>query len=110
MNTNITVYPATEKVDDLLIVPEEPTEDDESGITDYGPTSSVNRSRTMRSTSQESAKSGFASVVTAIRIARWMARAYGYASQKKALYVPQDQVLPCHLTCNILVSLYTPAP
>ena len=91
MNTIITVYPAVEEIDDLLVVPEEPTEDDESCAADYGPPSSV-----QNNSSQESLfKKGFFHVVTAIRIARWMARAYGYASQKKALYVPQDKVLRC---------------
>ena len=96
MNNIITVYPAVEEIDDLLVVPEEPTEDDESYAADYGPPSSFQNNRTIRETSQESLfKKGFFHVVTAIRIARWMARAYGYASQKKALYVPQDKVLRC---------------
>ncbi len=34
---------------------------------------------------------------TAVGIARWMARAYGYVSKKKALYKSQDKVSEMHL-------------
>ena len=38
-------------------------------------------------------KSGFGSLVTAIRIAHWMAKAYGYVAEKKSLYAAQDTVI-----------------
>ena len=43
--------------------------------------------------SVEKPKSGFASLVTAIRIAKWVARANGFTSKNKSLYVSQDKVI-----------------
>ena len=76
---------------DDVPVPEEPAEDDDSMTIDYGEIKSsawTFRGQGGRST----AGSGFASVVTAIQIAKWMAKAYGYSSRKKALYKSQDKV------------------
>ena len=38
----------------------------------------------------------FASLVTAIRIAKWFARANGFTSKNKSLYVSQDMVIETH--------------
>ena len=90
-----TVYPVALETDDDLEVPEFRTDDDSCviKIDDSG----SNQLLSVKPVSRDRPKSGFGSVVTAIRIARWMAKAYGYASQKKSLYVPQDSVINTQL-------------
>ena len=71
-----------------LDVPEEPYEDeDDSTVIDV---KSMARSQNGDSSSTSSSTLGF---MTAVRIARWMARAYGYLAKKKRVYVSQDKVL-----------------
>ena len=43
--------------------------------------------------SGEKSKTGFTSLVTAIRIAKWFARANGFTTKNKSLYVSQDKVI-----------------
>ena len=89
----INVYPSTVKEDDPLIVPEEPGTDDDSSSM-YGAQSDRNDAERSRSVSQDSYKSvSFSSVVTVIKIAKWMAKSYGYESKKKSLYIPQEVII-----------------
>ena len=93
---NLTVYPASIESDDDLDIPEFRTDNEESicikidTIDDAEP----KKRPTILSTSSLSRpkSSNFGSIITAIRIAKWMAKAYGFASQKKSLYAPQDTV------------------
>ena len=71
------VYLTDGEVDEPLIVPEEPTEDEDvisTGSASFEATKNVR----------------FSSLVTTIRVAKWMARAYGYSSERKSSYVPQE--------------------
>ncbi len=65
-----------------LDVPEEPTKDD-----DYDD-DIAEQSKDRDGEAKRSALSFF----TAASIARWMAKAYGYAARKKAMYDSQDRV------------------
>ena len=74
--------------DETLVVPEEPEYDEDEDESAYGAESCIQRKRTI---SEESPKSvGFSSVVTAIRVAKWMAKAYGFTSQCKSSFTSQD--------------------
>ena len=78
-----------EDEDEPLLVPEEPPEEEDT-TSAYGAESS---SPMRKITSEGPSKSrGFSSIVTAIRVAKWMAKAYGFTSKQKSLFIPQDQV------------------
>ena len=88
-----------EKDDDPLLVPEEPPEEEESSST-YGAESSSQTRKLIEDVPSKSR--GFSSIVTAIRVAKWMAKAYGYTSKQKSLFISQDKVnqkqkIDCHL-------------
>ena len=91
----ITVYPAADETDDDIEVPEFRTDENDSlsikseNVND----SESNNHLGLKKMTADRRPSRFGSVVSAIRIAKWMARAYGYASQKKSLYVSQDVVI-----------------
>ena len=73
-----------------LLVPEEPA-DDEDSISEYSAVCNPERERTTSEESPNSVKSvGFSSIVTAIRVAKWMAKAYGYSSKCKSQFTSQD--------------------
>lgn len=82
-----------------LEVPEEPDYDyeDDSAIVDIAEIRTKvkfhrpdNKPRLASETdSRSSSALGF---TTAVKIARWMARAYGYVSKKKHVYISQDKV------------------
>ena len=93
-DNNLTVYPVTVETDEDLDVPEFRTDDDSICIKIDTISDAEPKKRPALSTSSLSRpkSSGFGSIVTAIRIAKWMAKAYGYAQQKKSLYAPQDTV------------------
>ena len=75
------------KTPDSLYVPEEPECDDETTFR-YEVGSALNRTSSEGSTKSIS----FSAMVTAINVAKWMARAYGYSSRNKSLFVSQDKV------------------
>ena len=88
------------KTPDSLYVPEEP-ECDEDTTLGYEVSSSLTRTASEGSTKTIS----FSAMVTAINVAKWMARAYGYSSRNKSLFTSQDKVcsmfvcshgLPCY--------------
>ena len=88
----IEIRSAIVKSPESLDVPEEPENDDETSFR-YDVGSSLDRT-----ISEVSTKSiTFSSVITAINVAKWMARAYGYSSRKKSLYVSQEKV------CSIFI-------
>lgn len=71
-----------------LDVPEEPgsdEEENESTITEV-----VAREKNATEGDNLSQTSSVMSFLTAVRIARWMARAYGYVAKKKKAYLSQD--------------------
>ena len=84
----INVYPTALDNNDNLIVPEEPGEDEDSAPL-HGPKSCFRRSVSLDS--NKSVK--FSGVVTAITVARWMAKSYGYTASKKSCYVSRDTVI-----------------
>ena len=88
----LTVYPVAIETDDNVDVPEFNDEtDNESTIVKIDKIDN-NFLSTNNPVSASRPKSGFGSIITAIRIAKWMAKSYGYATQKKALYTPLDTV------------------
>ena len=88
----LTVYPVAIETDDNVDVPEFNDETDtESTIVKIDKIDN-NFLKTNNPVSASRPKSGFGSIITAIRIAKWMAKSYGYATQKKALYTPLDTV------------------
>ena len=92
----LTVYPVTADADEELDVPEFETDVENSYIVKID---KIEEDMTSNEVKKESSslsdrpKSGFSSLVTAIRVAKWLAKAYGYATQKKLLYAPQDTVI-----------------
>ena len=81
--------PIMENDDDPLLVPEEPPEEEDTSSR-YGAESS---SQTTKLIGEGPSKSrGFSSIVTAIRVAKWMAKAYGYTTKQKSLFISQDKV------------------
>ena len=79
-----------------LLVPEEPPEDEDTKSS-YGAESSCPTIKALKEGSSsfesfEKKRQAFSSIVTAIRVAKWMAKAYGYTSKQKSLFIPQDQV------------------
>ena len=80
------VYPTAVEQDAPLIVPEEPGTDEEYSDM-HGAQSSTNSEPVSRSVSQ--AKLAKWKMV----VAKWVATAYGYASKKKSLYVPQKVII-----------------
>ena len=78
-----------EDEDEPLIVIEEPPEGEDTTSAYGAESSSPMRKVTNEGTSKNR---GFSSIVTAIRVAKWMAKAYGFTSKQKSLYIPQDQV------------------
>ena len=97
-----TVYPVAADNEEDLDIPEFRTDDesfvrtdDESYVVkidkldEPGSRSSGNVSVTSPS---KRPQSGFGSIVIAMRIAKWMAKSYGYSNKKKSLYVSQDTV------------------
>ena len=79
-----------EKDDVPLLDLEEPPEEEDDTSSRYGAESS---SQTTKLIEEGPSKSrGFSSIVTAIRVAKWMAKAYGYTSKQKSLFVSQDKV------------------
>ena len=77
--------------DETLVVPEEPENDEDEDESAYGADSSTERKRTISEESPKSVKSvGFSSVITAIRVAKWMAKAYGFTSRCKSSFTSQD--------------------
>ena len=91
----ITVYPVAVEADDAIEVPEFRPDSVTIKI-DY-----INDSESSNHLGLDKISSGrrksFGSVVTAVRIAKWMARAYGYAADKKSLYISQDLVISKNL-------------
>ena len=76
-----------------LLVPEEPKEGEDDEESAYGADSSTAHNITIYEESPKSEKSfsgGFSSLVTAIRVAKWMAKAYGYSSKCKSSFLSQD--------------------
>ena len=73
--------------------------DEENGEVEQNQTqhlfSSENQTSDDRSTPKTMTK--FGSLVTAIRIAKWYAKANGYTSQNRSLYVSQDKVISVDL-------------
>ena len=85
------VYPITIDADNELEAPEFQVDgENESLINKDLADSNVSEDDKV---SVEKPKSRFASLVTAIRIAKWVARANGFTSKNKSLYVSQDKVL-----------------
>ena len=41
------------------------------------------------------------SFFTAAKIAKWMAKSYGYRANKKLEYTSQDQVIACSFSCTV---------
>ena len=80
------------KTPESLYVPEEPECDDDTTFR-YEVDSSLTRTASEGSTKSIS----FSAMVTAINVAKWMARAYGYSSRNKSLFTSQDKV------CSIFV-------
>jgi len=77
--------------DEPLLVPEEPEEGEEDEESVYGADSSTKCNETNSKESPKSEKSvGWPSLVTAIRVAKWMAKAYGYSSKCKSSFTSQD--------------------
>ena len=83
---------AVVKTHESLYVPEEPECDDDTTFR-YEVDSSLTRTASEGSTKSIS----FSAMVTAINVAKWMARAYGYSSRNKSLFTSQDKV------CSIFV-------
>ena len=94
-NEPLTVYPVAAENDEELDIPEFRTDDDSVvvKIDKIEEEKESNEQKKSNSSSSERPKSGFTSLVTAIRVAKWLAKAYGYATQKKSLYAPQDTVI-----------------
>ena len=92
----LTVYPVTADADEELDVPEFETDVENSYIVKIDKIEedmTSNEVKNESSSLSDRPKSGFSSLVTAIRVAKWLAKAYGYATQKKLLYAPQDTVI-----------------
>lgn len=92
----LTVYPVTADADEELDVPEFETDVESSYIVKIDKIEedmTSNKVKNESSSLSDRPKSGFSSLVTAIRVAKWLAKAYGYATQKKLLYAPQDTVI-----------------
>ena len=84
---------ATIDENESLLVPEEPEEGEDDEESAYGADSSPAHNITIYEESPKSEKSfsgGFSSLVTAIRVAKWMAKAYGYSSKCKSSFLSQD--------------------
>ena len=88
----IEIRSAIVKTPESLDVPEEPENDDETSFR-YDVRSNLDRTASEVSTKSIT----FSSVITAINVAKWMARAYGYSSHNKSLFVSQEKV------CSIFV-------
>ena len=88
----LTVYPVAIETDDNVDVPEFNDETDTESTVVKIDKIDNNFLSTNNPVSASRPKSGFGSIITAIRIAKWMAKSYGYATQKKALYTPLDTV------------------
>ena len=84
-------HPTDVKYENDLLVPEEPEEDEETSSVAYGAESYSPFNRTFSEDSHKSVS--FSSLVTAIRVAKWMARAYGYTPECKSLFTSQDKVI-----------------
>ena len=78
----ITVYPVADEADDAIEVPEFRPDSVSNNIND----SESNNHLGLEQMSSGRRKS-FGSVATAVRIAKWMAKAFGYAADKKSLYI-----------------------
>ena len=89
------MYPVAAENDEELDIPEFRTDDDSVvvKIDNIEEEKESNEQMNSNPSSSERPKSGFTSLVTAIRVAKWLAKAYGYATQKKLLYAPQDTVI-----------------
>ena len=97
-----TVYPVAADNEEDLDIPEFRTDDesfirtdDESFVSkiDKMDESESRNSGNVNATSpSKRPQSGFGSIVIAMRIAKWMAKSYGYSNKKKSLYVAQDTV------------------
>ena len=79
-----------------LLVPEEPPEEEDTKSS-YGAESSCPTIKLLKEGSSsfesfEKKSASFSSIVTAIRVAKWMAKAYGYTSKQKSLFISQDKV------------------
>ena len=94
-NEPLNVYPVAAENDEELDIPEFRTDDDSVvvKIDNIEEEKESNEQMNSNPSSSERPKSGFTSVVTAIRVAKWLAKASGYATQKKLLYAPQDTVI-----------------
>ena len=94
-NEPLNVYPVAAENDEELDIPEFRTDDDSVvvKIDNIEEEKESNEQMNSNPSSSERPKSGFTSLVTAIRVAKWLAKAYGYATQKKLLYAPQDTVI-----------------
>jgi hypothetical protein len=75
--------------EDELEVPEFQVDGESEDAMNFG----CNESHIDYKVSGEKRTTGFASLVTAIRIAKWVARANGFTSKNKSLYVSQDKVI-----------------
>ena len=92
----LSVYPAVAETDEDLDVPEFRTDNDDSYVVKIDKIDDENESNQQTNVNLSPSnrpKSGFTSLVTAIRVAKWLAKAYGYVTQKKLLYAPQDTVI-----------------
>ena len=92
----LSVYPAAAETDEDLDVPEFRTDNDDSYVVKIDKIDDENESNEQTNVNLSPSsrpKSGFTSLVTAIRVAKWLAKAYGYVTQKKLLYAPQDTVI-----------------
>ena len=92
----LTVYPIAAETDEDLDIPEFRTDNDDSYVVKLDKIDDENESNEQKNDNSGPSsrpKSGFSSLVTAIRVAKWLAKAYGYATQKKLLYAPQDTVI-----------------
>ena len=93
MTTDSTnVHSTAEEQDALLIVPEEPeTDEDPSSI--YGADSAMNTGLSSGTVLLDY-NNRVPKSITAIRTAKWMAKAYGYTPRRKSMYFPQE-VIQC---------------
>ena len=91
-DTPLTVYPVTIETDEDLEVPEFGEESICIKIDKIGDADPNKRTTVSTSSPSRPRTGGFGAILSAIRIAKWMAKAYGYTSQKKSLYVPDDSV------------------
>ena len=82
--------------DESLLVPEEPPEDEDTkssyGAESTCPTIKLLKEGSSSFESFEKKSASFSSIVSAIRVAKWMAKAYGYTSKQKSLFISQDKV------------------